>query len=330
MIMIVALLAVAQTFHEHATLKGHTSVVSSIGFSPDSELLATGSSDGAIKIWGVADARERSTLRGHQNAILSAKFPAKGPSLTSMDDRGKMIFWDRIDGIYKSSKSQDFGFVGDIFDFDKQELGRLALVSSTKYNFDAANKINIPYWNLNILDVEDPKNVRSIKHGSNITALAFSPDGSLVSFGDGQGVIRVLSCSDRGDLVKVNSFTCPLDEEGSPEWPSALAFHPQNKFLAFSYSDTNIRLWKWADNSPYATLAGHSRSVKRIVISTDGTFAVSTASDMTIEIWSLKTLSVLQTIKNKYYITCVSISPDNQSISYGDYHGIARIWRVDR
>jgi WD40 repeat protein len=41
------------TGKERATLQGHTAVVSSVAYSPDSKTLASGSFDRTIKLWDV-------------------------------------------------------------------------------------------------------------------------------------------------------------------------------------------------------------------------------------------------------------------------------------
>ena len=337
MITLVALLCVAQTFHEHAVLKGHAWTVSSVSFSSDSELLATGSSDGTIKIWDVAGAREQATLRDHvsavpsaKDAVLAVKFSSKGTLLTSMDYHNKMILWDRVDGAYKSIKSQVFEGVGGVSHFDQQQFGKIAIFSSTKYKYDKTNNANITYWNLNILNIEDSKNMMTIKHDSSITSLSISPDGSLASYGDGQGALRVLSRNERGNLVEINSFTCPLDDEGDPSSPTAIAFHPRDEIVAFACGDNKIRLWRRSDAAPYATLVGHTKWVDSIVFSADGDFIVSGSHDMTIRVWSTKSQKNTQVIQSDNYISSIAISNNNKYIAYGDYNNKANIWVVDR
>jgi WD40 repeat protein len=43
---------------EKSTLRGHTGPVWSVAFSPDGKTLASGSQDGAIKLWDVPGARK--------------------------------------------------------------------------------------------------------------------------------------------------------------------------------------------------------------------------------------------------------------------------------
>ena len=48
-------------------LRGHTSHVYSVAFSPDGKYLASGSSDNTIKLWSVDNKQEITTLKGHTN-----------------------------------------------------------------------------------------------------------------------------------------------------------------------------------------------------------------------------------------------------------------------
>ena len=59
--------------HRHGqeifTLKGHTDSINSVAFSPDGKRLATGSSDGTVKIWDAATGQETFTLKGHAEGV---------------------------------------------------------------------------------------------------------------------------------------------------------------------------------------------------------------------------------------------------------------------
>jgi WD40 repeat protein len=66
-----------------AVLKGHTNSVHSVAFSPDGKTLASGSLDETIKLWDVADGKEKATLQGHSQCVNSVAFSPDGKILAS-------------------------------------------------------------------------------------------------------------------------------------------------------------------------------------------------------------------------------------------------------
>ena len=75
------------------TLRGHTSWVTSVAFSPDGRLLASGSDDQTVKLWDVATGQEVRTLSGHTAPVRSLAFSPDGRLLASGSWDGTVRIW---------------------------------------------------------------------------------------------------------------------------------------------------------------------------------------------------------------------------------------------
>jgi uncharacterized caspase-like protein/dipeptidyl aminopeptidase/acylaminoacyl peptidase len=86
------------TGSEIGALKGHGKGVTSVAFSRDGRLLASGSSDNTIRIWDLATKRELRTMSGHSSNIESIDFSPDGRLLASASDDGGTFLWDANTG----------------------------------------------------------------------------------------------------------------------------------------------------------------------------------------------------------------------------------------
>ena len=74
-------------------LIGHQDFVSGIAFSPDGELLATGSVDASIRLWSAKDGRNIATLTGHMEEATDVAFSPDGRTLASVGFHSTVMFW---------------------------------------------------------------------------------------------------------------------------------------------------------------------------------------------------------------------------------------------
>ena len=72
----------------------HIYSVTSVAFSPDRAILASGSRDGKVKLWDVATEHNVATLGGHTGEVWSVAFSPDGTTLASGDDNGTVLLWD--------------------------------------------------------------------------------------------------------------------------------------------------------------------------------------------------------------------------------------------
>jgi len=90
------------------TLTGHTDSVTSVAFSPDGSLMASGSRDRTIRLWRVSDGALVRTLRGHTDWVYSVAF-SPDVSLMASGSSGTIRLWRVSDGALVQTYDQETG-----------------------------------------------------------------------------------------------------------------------------------------------------------------------------------------------------------------------------
>ena len=76
------------------SLQGHTNEVRSLDFTPDGQLLASGSRDATICLWHVHSGQKMATLRSHVAGIWAIKFSPDGSLLAGGGDGHPVQLWN--------------------------------------------------------------------------------------------------------------------------------------------------------------------------------------------------------------------------------------------
>ena len=104
-------------------LDGHTSIVGSLAFSPDSRYILSGSSDGTARLWSVETWKEVQTYEGHTETIKAVAISPDGKTIATASWDNSVRVWDRESGkVLHEVTSKGFWFVTLDFSPDGKRL----------------------------------------------------------------------------------------------------------------------------------------------------------------------------------------------------------------
>jgi uncharacterized protein YjbI with pentapeptide repeats len=116
--------------------------------------------------------------------------------------------------------------------------------------------------------------------------VAFSPDGALLAYGDGDAV--KIADVERGSVLRII--------RGHAGSVTSVAFSPDGTLIATASDDRTARTWDTATGTPRTTLTGHTDWVTSVAFSPDGTLIATASDDGTTRIWDANSGAHLATL----------------------------------
>jgi serine/threonine protein kinase len=289
------------------TLVGHSGDVFGVAWSPDGSWLASGSDDQTLRIWEAASGRLAQTLTGHTDKIFAVAWSPDGKQIATGSFDKTIKIWDAQSG--QEAKTLE-GHTGGV--------RSVAWSSDSSRLATAAQDLTIKIW-----DVHSGR-VTFNRDGVSAWGVAWRPDGRLLAFAGGDGI---LICDPAGRALRTLKTTDAdfLNLAWSPDCrrlacsqyagtPLAVKVWDITSYqlilnLALTTSDViSFRGVAWSDNSQFVasgtqggvvkiwdanktrlvfTLTGHSGPINSVAWSSDGRLA-SGSSDHTVKIWSFQ------------------------------------------
>ncbi|MFS8104774.1 hypothetical protein LFM09_47500 [Lentzea alba] len=163
--------------------------VYAIASQPGGKLLATGGSEGVVRLW---DGDTEHRLTGHSGAIGAVAFSPDGTLLASAGEDGVVRIWDVASRT--PSGEQLIGHTGPVYSVAFSPDGRLLATGSG----DSSVRI----WDLATRGQVSPGH---LQHTAPVRAVRFSPDGRTLASGGDDSAVRLW---DIGYAVDVEKTLC--------------------------------------------------------------------------------------------------------------------------
>lgn len=288
---------------EVKTLIAHSDIVGAVTFSPDGRLLASGSKDGTVKLWDVAQGKLSRSFNGDSSPVWAVAFSPDSTQLVTGNFFWRLMVWNLNTGELLRTFEHD-GAVWSV-----------AISRNGKTLASGSEDKKIKIWNL-----ETGKRLYTLPdHTDYVYSLAISPDGKTLVSGSKDKTVKIWNL-DTGELIRTL--------EGHSGEVRSVAISPDGKTAVSGSYDNTIKIWNLETGELIRTLEGHSDDVVSVAISPDGKTVASGSKDKTVKIWNLSSGEAINTLSgHSDEVYSVAFSPDGKTLASGSKDSTIRLWR---
>lgn len=337
-----------------------------VRFSDNGKFITCGLLNGEVQQWDVYSGRPLRTVLSHDSQITAAAVSTTGKFVVTGDGDGRLKLWEDDQNYLVSNVTESSPGVGKISISDSEDMFGVCLwdgINSWKgYKvYDKANR-NLLYENLfdqsqeggnitaltlspnmklaaysernedviNLLEIENPANKRSVaSHDNIIWNLVFSPDSYFVASVSQDGTCVLFNVEDQEAKPKRLDYKFGLGGK--------ITFAPNSKRIA-AYtvvgSDKNIvRVWDTYTTDNIANLV-HGYGVETVKFTNDGRYLFTASGDSYLRLWDLEKSTDQPEISLKHDDRVNSISEfpgasDRNYVLTVTDNGTVRVWDIE-
>jgi WD40 repeat protein len=326
--------------------------ISVFAISPDGQRIATGSENGIVSMWNIADGEKLAEMRGHKDEIAAAAFSRDGARLITVSRDRTVRVWNGTAGGEVLLVS---GKAGRLFPASFSPDSQRIVVSARdniSRRVDQARLAKV--WDtatgkqLDLKDLDAP-----------VDALAFAPDGKRIVVGTNDSLFtldmtadarqvpsgisgspgRILAISPHRNLIFLGGFSEPFHVWDVSSGKAPVRFTDRADAFAADFSPDNKQIiTAWGDARIFDVQAGKqvhvfgdNQQIKSAAFSPDGTTIATGSNDGAIRIWDARTYEMRAEWKPRdpISVSFIAFSPDGRRMVTPDAAGAA-IWDIER
>jgi WD40 repeat protein len=327
------------------------SEVFTVAFDPRSDRLASGGSDGDIRLWNLDGSPQNMIKGAHRNGVMSVAFNPTKPVIASGGADQMVRLWHadsltqfdlplsrhtetvegvafNADGTRVVSAGADHNVqmwdvntgepIGDLMIGHNEIVWAVAFVTDGDEIVSGSNDHHIRVWNG---AVGQPLSTPLRGHDGPVTSVAISPRGDRIASASADKTVRLW------DLETGKQITPPLT--GHTGVVTSVAFSPKGDLLAAGGADGTIQLWQSDSGAPIATLQA-GQPVYSVAFSPHGDRLASAGGDGRVTLWDLPSSKPIPLQrKDPAAVLAVAFSPQGDRLVAGGVDGKLRLWRMD-
>jgi WD40 repeat protein len=293
-------------------LSGHGSAVATLAFSADDRFLASGSADGAIKLWQAETGRELATLNGHRKGVSGLAFLADGRMVSAGLD-GRVLLWRLTPNGRDETSVAAVSTTITAGDDPCRAIAAPALTGQNEIAVGGESGI-IRIWDLNDSLVKG-----ELKgHERGVGSIAYCGPRAVVS-ASLDGTVRFW------DVPSSTAYS----KETFPAGMRTVSFFPDSQSLAASGDSREVCIWTIESMERQLTLSAHPRSVRSVAFAPFGHMIATACDDGRIRLWDSMTGLPLYAMQGHGGpINALAFSNQGSILASCDELGRILLWRT--
>jgi len=291
-------------------LTGHSGPVNTLAFDPRGVLLATGSSDGTVRLWRAAERRQIAVL-AVGGKVRSLAFSPDGRTLAAGSSGaagGTVRLWD-MTGRPRVVTT----LTGDA------PVRALAYSPDGRTLASADAEGTITLWRA----TGGHRPIVSFPgHGDGINALAFGPGGRTLASAGSDHTVRLWDTVRRRAGAVLTGHTAEV---------LGVAFAPDGRTVASGGADRVVRLWDTARHRVTATLTGSSDDVNAVSFTPDATTVIGAGGDGAVRLWDVRSHRITTTLSGHTdYVLGVAVDRRGTLLATAGFDDSVVLWDLSR